>query len=236
MPGKTKTMRRTKKQLSDRGRKIISISAFVVFILFSVAACWFIGKPMIETIANPEHFRLWVDAHGFLGRLAYVGMVVIQVVIAFIPGEVIEIGGGYAFGFWEGTLWCMTGLLIGSTLVFLLVRRFGVKLVEAFFPIEKIHAIKFVKDTRRLNLLVFIAFFIPGTPKDLLAYLVGLTPMKLSTWLLITMTARIPSVVTSTYGGSALGNQEYFFAVCVFVLTLILAAVGIWVYKKWIIK
>ena len=70
---------------------------------------------------------------------------------------------------------------------------------------DRIRSLRFLQDSRRLNLLTFIVFFIPGTPKDLLSYFIGLTDMKLGTWLCITAVARIPSIVTSTVTGDALG-------------------------------
>ncbi|MDL2327319.1 TVP38/TMEM64 family protein [Ruminococcaceae bacterium OttesenSCG-928-A11] len=222
---------RVHRELGPKAKKAVGITALAIFIAFSVAAVWFIGRPMLEYVENPQGFRTWVDAHGILGRLAFVGMMALQVVVALIPGEVLEIGAGYAFGFWEGTALCMLGALVGSLIVFLVVRTFGVRLVECFFPIEKIHDLKFLQNTKRLNLLVFIIYFIPGTPKDLLAYVVGLTPMKLSTWMLITATARIPSVITSTMGGDALGSQDYTAAIVVFAITLAISGIGLLVYR-----
>ena len=46
-------------------------------------------------------FRQWVDAHGFGGKMAMVGMMVLQVVVAVIPGEPLKSGAG-CFGAWEG--------------------------------------------------------------------------------------------------------------------------------------
>ena len=63
---------------------------------------WFVGKPLIRFIENPDGFRAWVDGHGIWGRVLYVGMVIFQVLVALIPGEPLEIAGGYAFGAWEG--------------------------------------------------------------------------------------------------------------------------------------
>ena len=152
--------------------------------------------------------------------------------VSYTHLEPLEMGAGYAFGAWEGTILCIIGCVIGSALVFLFVRRFGVKLVEVFFPREKIRSLRFLQDSRRLNLLTFIVFFIPGTPKDLLSYFIGLTDMKLGTWLLITAVARIPSIVTSTVTGDALGLKDYQFALIAFGVTLALSLAGILVYRR----
>ena len=159
-------------------------------------------------------------------------MVMLQVVLALLPGEPLEIAAGYAFGFWEGTLLCVVGVTLASALVFLFVKRFGRRVVEVFFTAEQIASVRFLHDRRRLVLLTTILFLIPGTPKDVMTYCIGLTDMKLSTWLLIASLARLPSIVTSTIGGNALGLQNYTFAVIVFAATIAISAAGILIYRR----
>ena len=221
---------------TDR-RSLLKKRAAVIVGLLALTAglagfCVLYGPELLAFVADAPRFRAWVDSSGLWGRVAFVGMVVFQLIIAIIPGEPLEMGAGYAFGAVEGTLLCILGCVIGSALVFLFVRRFGVKLVEVFFSREKIRSLRFLQDSRRLNLLTFIVFFIPGTPKDLLSYFIGLTDMKLGTWLLITGVARIPSIVTSTVTGDALGLQNYQFALIAFGATLLLSLGGILVYRR----
>ena len=218
-------------QLTEAHKKKIYLFAIIVALIFIAAVGYLVGKPMVEFVREPERFRAWVDSSGFVSRVI-LGMVIFQLIIALIPGEPLEMGAGYAFGAWEGTILCIIGCVIGSALVFLFVRRFGVKLVEVFFPREKIRSLRFLQDSRRLNLLTFIVFFIPGTPKDLLSYFIGLTDMKLGTWLFITAVARIPSIVTSTVTGDALGLKDYQFALIAFGVTLALSLAGILVYRR----
>ena len=224
--------RQERTQLTEAHKKKIYLFAIIVALIFIAAVGYLVGKPMVEFVREPERFRAWVDSSGFVSRVIFVGMVIFQLIIALIPGEPLEMGAGYAFGAWEGTILCIIGCVIGSALVFLFVRRFGVKLVEVFFPREKIRSLRFLQDSRRLNLLTFIVFFIPGTPKDLLSYFIGLTDMKLGTWLLITAVARIPSIVTSTVTGDALGLKDYQFALIAFGVTLALSLAGILVYRR----
>ena len=112
--------------------------------------------------------------------------------------------GGWGEGIAVRGLILLALILLGGLLVFLFVRRFGVKAVEVFFPREKIESLRFLHNEKRLALWVFILFFIPGTPKDIMTYIVPLTPMKLSTFLLLSTVARLPSVVTSTTLGPTL--------------------------------
>ena len=203
-----------------------------IFVLFSAAVAWLIGKPLLQFVSEPEKFRQWVDSHGLLGPLAFLGMMLLQVFVAVIPGEPLEIGAGYAFGAVEGTILCILGAAIGSTLVFLFVRRFGVRAVEVFISREKIHSLRLLQNTRRVHLFLLVAFLLPGTPKDVLCYVAGLTTLKLGPFILISSICRLPSIVTSTIGGNALGSGQWGMAAIVFAATLVISAIGLWIYKR----
>lgn len=217
-------------------RKRIGIIVIVVFFILMLVAGFLIGKPLLALAGKPEVFREWIQAKGILGKGLFIGMMALQVIIAVIPGEPLEIGAGYAFGVLEGTLLCMAGIVVGSLIIFLFVRRFGVKVMELFFSRKEIDSISFLKNPRKTNYLVFLLFFLPGTPKDLLSYAVGLTKIRLTTWLMITGIARIPSVLTSTAGGDALGVKSYGYAVLIFAVTAVVSCGGLLVYRKAVAK
>lgn len=220
-----------KKQLSRKQQKAIGIAAIVIAVIATALIIWLAGVPLIKFASEPEKFRQWVNENGIASRFAYVGMVILQVVIAVLPGEPFEIAAGYAFGAVEGTVLCLAAATLGSIVVFMLVRRFGVPLVEIFFSKEKLERINFLKSSPKRDFIFFIIFMIPGTPKDLLSYFAGLTDISLTHWLLICSVGRLPSLVTSTIGGDALGTSDYGFAVMVFAVTLIISLLGLLIYK-----
>lgn len=213
----------------NRRRK--QILAVGILVIVCAAVMFFIGKPLVEFVSDAEEFRIWVEQQGWFGRFAFLGMLLFQVVFAFIPGGVFEVAGGYAFGTVEGTILSIIGTTLGSAAVFLLVKKYGLKFVLLFFTQEKLDSVQFMHNRKRLYLIVFIAFMIPGTPKDLLCYVAGLTDMKLGIWLIVTSIARIPAITISTFGGNAIGTESYAFAIGVFIFILILSAVGIIVYR-----
>jgi uncharacterized membrane protein YdjX (TVP38/TMEM64 family) len=217
--------------ITEKHRKILSAVAIVAFILFCAVIGWFIGRPMVRFVSAPESFRAWVDSSGIMGRIYFILMVLFQVVIAFVPGEPLEIGAGYAFGAVEGTVLCLIGIALGSFIVFALVRKFGIHLVEVFFTFEKIKSAKFLQDRKKVAFLTFLMFFLSGTPKDLLTYFVPLTRMKLSEFLFITLIARIPSVVSSTIGGNLFSNGRYIEGVLILLLTGAISVLGIILYR-----
>lgn len=174
---------------------------------------------------------MWVNENGFLGRIAYIGMMVLQILAAFLPGEPFEMVAGYAFGAIEGTFLCLLASAIGSVLVLLFSRKFGIKFVEMFFKKEQIESVKFLKSSPKRILLFSIIFILPGTPKDLLCYFAGITDIKLWKLILICSFGRIPAVITSTMGGDALGTKSYILAIIVFAITLIISLAGAFIYK-----
>ncbi|MEE1244450.1 MAG: VTT domain-containing protein [Acutalibacteraceae bacterium] len=218
--------------ITEKQKKTISLCVIVTFILFCAAVGWFIGRPMIQFVSDPEKFRNWVNESGIWGRICFVLMVMFQVIVAFVPGEPLEIGAGYAFGTFEGTLLCIVGITLGSIIVFELVRKFGIKLVEVFFTFEKIKSAKFLQDEKKLALITFLMFFLPGTPKDLLTYVLGLSKVKRTDLLILAGVARLPSIITSTVGGSLLGTEKYLFAVIVFGITFLISAAGWIIYNR----
>ena len=217
--------------ISPQRKKQLAWTALVIFVLLTAAVCWFVGRPMLRFVSEPEKFRLWVDGHGLWGRVLYVGMCFLQVVVAIVPGEPLEIAGGYAFGAVWGTVLCLIGLFLGSVVIFALVRRFGQSVVEVFFPPEKLHSLRFLQSSPKRNLLFWIVFTMPGTPKDLLCYFAGLTDLPWGTWLLMCSLGRLPSVVSSTIGGDALGLRNYQFAVLAFAVTMLISLGGIAIYR-----
>lgn len=218
--------------MTDNHKKMVSIAAVAIFVIFSIAVGYFVGVPMIRLAEEPAEFRALVDGYGLWGRLIFVGMVILQVVVAFIPGEPIELAAGYAFGFWEGSILTLVGFLVGSWLVFLLVRRFGVKLVEVFFSPEKITRFSFLKNPQKTKTIAFLLMLIPGTPKDFLSYFAGLTQMSLQQWLWIVGIGRLPSLITSTATGAAAGRENYILSVGMLGVTLTLTLAGIIYYRR----
>ena len=114
----------------------------------------------------------------------------------------------------------------------LLARRFGMKLVKALFPKHDIANLEIFKKPGRLKLLTFLLFLIPGTPKDVMIYALGLTPMSVLQAVGLTCVARIPSIVTSTLSGHALGEEQYIASIIIYGLTGIVSLIAILIYRR----
>ena len=201
-----------------RRRKLEKYMPYILFLLGVLAVMILIvalliikiGVPFYQTITEPNAARDWILSFGKWSYLVLFAIVYLQVVIAILPGEPFQIAAGLAFGPIVGSLLSTLGTLLASITTFLLTRIFGYKLIEFFFS-ERTRSKMDLHDYNEENIerIVFIAFLIPGTPKDFLAYAVGLTPLSLLTWIRITVIARFPPIIMATLGGQALNSGNF---------------------------
>ena len=218
----------------ERRRKVLAGISLAVVLMLVVVLTLFVSR-WLRSFSRDD-FREYLRSFGAGGWLVMLGLQILQVFIALIPGEIVESAAGYAFGPWLGTAICYLGISMASALIFTLTRRYGVRLVEVFISREKINELRFLNTEQKRNTLIFLLFFIPGTPKDLLTYFVGLTDIRLRTFLLLSMVARIPSVLTSTFGGHLLGEERYIGAVILYGVTGLLSLLGLMGYNRYLKK
>ena len=215
-----------------RRKRAVVIAGFAALCAGIVALWASYGPELLAFVADAPRFRAWVDEAGALSRIAFVMANMAQIVIAFLPGEPLELAAGYAFGALEGTLWCLAASALGTAAVMALVRTFGLRIVALFFPPEKIASMRWLRDARRFELLLFLCFLIPGTPKDLLTYVAGLGKSPVVRIVALTTVGRIPSIVSSTLAAGAFGDGNYLGAAAVAALTVALAGIGVIAYRK----
>lgn len=213
-------------------KRIIAVIVIIAIIAVSVFLTIFMGKKIYAFATNAEVVRSFVDKHFIKSRLLFIAITIFQIIIAFIPGEAVELAAGYAFGPVEGSVLCLIGAAIGTVIVFFIVRKFGMKAVRLFFSQEKMDKLKFLKASKKRDILMFILMFIPGTPKDVFSYFAGLTDISLLKWIIISTVARIPSIVTSCIGASFVGENRIITACIVFGVTLLISLGGMLIYNK----
>lgn len=222
---------KTKKEAKHYSKKVSAI----VLTFFSVLSCILAALGVIFIKANfsdVDVFRAFVEKNYILSALSLIIICAVQVIIALMPGELVEIAAGYAFGAFFGTLYTLIGITIGSVLVILLARKLGRAFVESLYPREKIDSLPILNDPKRRNALVCLLFFIPGTPKDLITYVIGITDMSIPLYLTLATFARIPSILMSTIGGDALGSNRFIFAIIAFAVSGVISFVGYIIYTK----
>jgi uncharacterized membrane protein YdjX (TVP38/TMEM64 family) len=204
-------------------RFLLFVILFVVLtVIFCVLFWSFFHKLRAE--AYRRQFSGWIARLGLKGILILLGIQMLQIVIALIPGGAVELLAGAAYGGPGGLAICLIGCAAATTLIFSLVKKFGSPFVDLFFSREKTAKYAFLRDTRRLSLVVFTLFLIPGVPKDLLTYLVPLSGMGLARFVLISCLGRTPAIFASTLMGASVIEGRWRFFLLIF---LLIAAAGV---------
>lgn len=208
----------------------IRIIIYCILFIGLVAGISIVLFPYFRRLSEPEcqaELQQWVGRMGVKGLIIVLGIQILQVVVAFIPGEPVELLSGALYGTVGGMMICLAGCIFASAIIFALSKRFGKKLLYMLFCEEKVQSWKWLQDSKKCDMVVFILFFIPGTPKDMLTYIVGITQMKIGKFIRISTLARIPSVVSSAMIGSTMRHGDWIISLIIFVITGVVGIVGI---------
>ncbi len=176
--------------------------------------------------AGRERLVGMVQGAGPWGVVILLGFQILQVVVAVIPGGVVELAAGMLYGTIGGSIIVTAGSLLSTVIIFYLVRKLGAPFVQAFVSEHERKRMGFLDDARKLSAIVFILFLIPGMPKDILTYLVPLTEMRTRDFFVLSTLGRIPAIVASCYVGSALVKGNYVGVVVIGVAIVVVALAG----------
>ena len=209
---------------------LISLTIFITMIVYL-----FPVMIKLSTKEGQVDFKNKVDSSGKYGILIFFALQVLQIFLIILPGEPIEILAGMCYGALGGTILIMISACIISTIIFLLVRKYGKRLVYQFSDRKKIRKIlnsKLFNNPKKIEILMFILFLIPGTPKDLLVYVAGLLPIKPIRFILISTFARIPSIITSTLAGANFATGNWKLGIALYVIIMVIIAIILLILDK----
>lgn len=207
---------------------------FFIYIAAVLLLCAII-IPFVKAMGSEQgilNLEQIVDKFGIFGIFLLIIVQILQIVVAFIPGEVIEFVSGAMYGAFGGLIIDLTGIVIGETLIYYVVKILGEAVVEKIFSNKKIKGLKILKNERKRDLLLFLLFFIPGTPKDAICYVAPLFKIPFKPFIVISTIARIPSVLTSTFAGSAFGEGDFFTTVMMYAVIAVISVAGILINQK----
>ena len=206
--------------------KMGGLVAFFLVLLLIVALAW----PTVSAIFEEGGLELLIQRMheaGPLGVLILLGLQLLQIIVAFIPGEVVQVAAGMLYGPFGGTAVILVGVVLASSLVFQLVHVLGAPFVRSMVSDDFLDKFRAFEKSGKLNVIVFILFLIPGLPKDVFTYIVGLTDMKLGTFILLSTLGRTPGVFVSSYAASSIMEGDYTTSAIMFSALAVLAALGV---------
>ena len=223
----------------EKKKRILRVTLSCLVLAGILAALTVLALPYVRRLSDPETqqmIRGWIEERGLWGILILLGLQVLQVVIAFIPGEPMELIAGALCGALGGAVLCLAGTMLASACIFALSRRYGRRLLAFLgFGEKRVAQWKWLQQDDRdgkADLVIFLIFLIPGTPKDMLTYVVGMTRISLRRFLGLSTLARVPSVLSSTLIGSSVIQGEGETALILLLVTGLVGIVGIEMREK----
>jgi uncharacterized membrane protein YdjX (TVP38/TMEM64 family) len=180
-----------------------------VFLIYQFnSQIWIKAVEFYELLHDQHHLKAIITSFGAYSPLAYIFIQALQIVVAPIPGGLIEFIGGYLFGVKVGFLYSIIGSIFGSWFAFGLARIFERVAVEKFVHIRTMKKFNYLIGHEGV-ILSFFLFLIPGFPKDALCYILGLTPMHLGIFLVISTIGRIPGILMACLQGAKAFDHQY---------------------------
>lgn len=208
-------------------RRAVSIVAFPTLLIAVGVLAFLFRDQLFGLFRSSESIRAWVSARGALAPLAFMGLQILQVVVFVIPGEIVQIAGGFAFGLWGGALWSILGILAGSLVNFGVGRVLGRPFVESVFGADRIRRVDSATAGGKAAAGFLLLFAIPGIPKDILTYAAGASRLPFAAFIVVSTLGRLPGILGSAYMGSAVYDKEFGLAVTIIVVSTVLFALGL---------
>jgi uncharacterized membrane protein YdjX (TVP38/TMEM64 family) len=222
--------------------RILFWGSFLLLILFGLVLHFIWGESLLtralfhleDIMANGTRARETILSFGPLAPLMFMGLQILQVLFAPVPGEATGLLGGYLFGAWPSFIYSSIALGIGSALAFAIGHLFA----DAFrsrFSRTKVY--------RKFNHLVFkgdfvipfVLFLFPGFPKDSLSYLLGLSTMPFKVFIFIAAIARMPGTLVLSFEGAQVYERNYLELLLLLVFSAIVA-LPCYLYRRQILE
>ncbi len=184
------------------------------------ALSWFGSLEAIHV--SMEHAGIWGPVVLFL-------LFVLQVFLAFIPGQALMIASGYLYGFWGGFLLSWLSLVLGGEIAYLLARNYGRPFAEKWIAPSILE--RWNKAAEGQGIVFFaVSLVMPLVPNDAMCYVAGLGTIRRSHFSIANSLGRGMACLVTSAAGAFGGNiswQGWGILITIFVVIGIAWHIGI---------
>ena len=219
-----KKIRNTIKIKVSENKQYIVLSVVLLFFIY-IGYEYYFSYPYI--LKDPNILKEFVLSYGNLSILVFIFMQVLQVVAFFIPGEFIQIAGGYIFSTFLGGIISLVGITLGSIMVYFISNNYGKPFVEKLILKKEVKVFKKILEAGSKKIVVFMFYLIPGIPKDALTYICGVSNISFKDFLIYSTLGRIPGIFISSYFGQKIYAGDFTSLIIIGVSMSILFILGI---------
>ncbi|MFH1210060.1 MAG: TVP38/TMEM64 family protein [archaeon] len=223
---KNKILNETKDRI--RNNKIVKHSyehryfgAALILIIILITYSY-LFKGFIYEVVNSDINGItdFINSFGNLSIFIFVALIILENVLAPIPGLILNVAGGIAFGPFLGAVLSIVGNMIGASLCYLIAKYFARKYVEKILDENKMKV--FHKYNEKYgHFVLFILRLNPLTSSDIFSYLAGLTKMKYKNFIISTTLGIIPTMFVLSYFGDVFIKKSPVLILIFLILTVL---------------
>jgi uncharacterized membrane protein YdjX (TVP38/TMEM64 family) len=202
------------------------VGVFAIIIAYEYYGQYF------HELRNPKKIKSIILAYGQYSVLAFLVMQIIQVVAFFIPGEIMQIAGGYIYGAFLGGFLTLLGITLGSAIVYAISRQYGKPLIRRIISEKQLKFFDKLLKLGSVNYIVFLLYLIPGIPKDVLAYICGISDISFKNFMIYSTIGRIPGIFISTFFGERMYTGHKGILIAIAVIMSLLFILGVFKGEK----
>ncbi|MDD6191258.1 MAG: VTT domain-containing protein [Firmicutes bacterium] len=221
-----------KRRIFKKVSAVVKLVLLIIILIGIPVYVNFFQHDLIERFSNLREIEMTLMEYRAESVLLYLTAQIIQIVICIIPGQELQFAAGYMYGFWLGYLLSLVGAALGSVITYYLAKILGHDAMHMFFGEEKINETLEKIQGKKGIAAIFLIYLIPGVPKDLCNYVAGLSEIRLSRFLIVSLIGRSPGMMGSLLIGNQLMNGQYTSAVIIGVVAIVLCLLGIIFRKK----
>ncbi len=178
-------------------------------------------KELFRLDSTREEIQELLKKLGVKGYVTIGILSMLQVVIAVLPAEPIQVIAGISFGFLRGSAICLAGVIVGNTVIYILYRIYGDKMRD-FFEKNVEFDFESAKNSPKIALIVFILYFLPAIPYGLICFFTASMNVKYPKYILLTGLGAIPSIFIGVGLGHIAMASSWIISICVFAILVTL--------------
>jgi len=215
-----------------RSRPPLSLILGAVGVVIAIATITYVAWPLLPTLTDPAKTRDLITDAGGWGPVVFIGLHILQVLVAPIPGQAAVIAGGYLFGPLLGLAYALVGATIGTAIIIVLSRKLGRPFVTHFAKATTLERFDGMSEDKG-PLVFFLIFLLPAFPDDVVAGIAGLTKIPIGTLILISVAGRLPGYAVLAVTGDWLTRENLNPVVLIAVVTAVVFALAVW-KREWL--
>ena len=183
------------------------LAYFGVILAAFILLYWVLNQTgALAFLENSAHLQSWIEKQGPVGPLFIIGLMMAAIIMSPIPSAPIALVSGALYGHTFGTLYIVTGSVLGATAAFFIARIAGVDVTRKWLGNE--YGKGLTGSQNMLMGIVCISRLLPFISFDMISYAAGVTSLSYWRFAIATLAGIIPASFLLAHFGSELVSAE----------------------------